>query len=42
MERLRDEKIVASFRVGAVHLSAHFYNNEDETDRAANLLSNDN
>ncbi len=38
MARLRSANVVASVRAGRVRLSVHFYNLEDEIDRAAELI----
>jgi selenocysteine lyase/cysteine desulfurase len=37
--RLRDAGVVAAVRAGRVRLSVHFYNLEEEIDRAAGLLA---
>jgi len=39
MRRLRDAGIVASLRAGRIRLSTHFYNREDEIDKAIELLA---
>ena len=36
--RLRDANVVASVRAGAVRLSAHFYNLEEEIDRVVEII----
>jgi selenocysteine lyase/cysteine desulfurase len=41
MARLRGAGVVASARAGRVRLSVHFYNSEDEINRAADVLSNE-
>ena len=38
MARLRSANVAASVRAGRVRLSVHFYNLEDEIDRAAELI----
>jgi selenocysteine lyase/cysteine desulfurase len=38
MGRLRDADVIASVRAGAVRLSAHFYNLEEEIDRALEII----
>jgi cysteine desulfurase/selenocysteine lyase len=39
MDRLRAAKVVASLRAGAVRLSIHFYNLEEEIDRVIDILT---
>ena len=36
---LRDANVVASVRVGAVRLSAHFYNLEEEIDQVVEIIA---
>ena len=39
MTRLRSASVVASARADRIRLSAHFYNRDEEIDRAVDLLA---
>ena len=39
MARLRAANVVASVRAGRVRLSVHFYNLEEDIDRATDLIA---
>ena len=39
MARLREAAVVASMRAGAIRLSVHFYNREEDVDRALDVLA---
>jgi selenocysteine lyase/cysteine desulfurase len=41
MRRLRESGVVASMRAGRIRLSSHFYNREEEIDKAVALLARD-